>query len=542
MTASAETPPTTDAGTSRPSPTGPDSPAPSPTTLSLGGRNLTSAETTGLEKDALGTWGVFAQGLAAAAPSVAIAVVPFALYTAAGKGAAWAAIVGLVIALLIAGTIGFQARRTVSSGSLGTYTGNGLGPGFAFVAGTSLLLGYIGFATTGTLGGVLYVDAFLFEIGLGSEATWFKLLLVVIVVGVGIYLPLRGATLAARYELAFEVLALVSIAVIIIASYVAYGFRFDAEQLSLSNLGDSSTFVAAVTAVGAYAGFESVASLGAEARDAHRTIARALLRVVLIIGVLYLLATYPQVLHFDGFDGDKAVLPQLADDTGVAWINPVVSAAVAIAFIVFVTAVTTSAARSLFTLAHEGALPKVLAQAHPRYRTPWVGILLVGAVALVFAVVATFSSAGRLVFDVYGAYVANWGFLISYLLVVIATPIWLYRIKALTPVRAIVSGLAALGLGYVILNNVYPQPEWPFNVLPLVYAAILAVAVGWYLYLRRARPDVARRIGSIQTLSVEEHARLADLGIVEVLRADSDSTTDDHRRPDTDHFDAAARH
>lgn len=278
-----------------------------------------------------------------------------------------------------------------------------------------------------------------------------------------------------------------------------------------------------MTAVGSYAGFESVASLGAEARDAHRTIARALLRVVLIIGVLYLLATYPQVLHFDGIDGDKAVLPQLADETGVSWINSIVSAAVAIAFIVFVTAVTTSAARTLFTLAHEGALPAALTRVHPRYRTPWVGILVVGAAALVFAVVATFSSAGRLVFDVYGAYVANWGFLISYLLVVIATPIWLYRIKALTPLRATVSALAVLGLGYVIVNNVYPQPEWPFNILPFVSAGFLAVAVGWYLYLRRARPEVARRIGSIQTLSVEEQERLADLGIVEVLDDDAES-------------------
>src|SRR3954469_20556243 len=86
-------------------------------------------EATGLERDALGPWGVFAQGLAAAAPSVAVAVVPFSLFVAAGNGAAWAAVIGLAITVLIAVTISFQAKRTVSSGSLGTYTGNGLGPG-----------------------------------------------------------------------------------------------------------------------------------------------------------------------------------------------------------------------------------------------------------------------------------------------------------------------------------------------------------------------------------------------------------------------------
>ena len=154
--------------------------------VALGGRSLTSAEGTGLERDAIGFWGVFAQGLAAAAPSVAIAVVPFSLFVAAGKGAAWAVLIGLTITVLIAATISFQAKRTVSSGSLGTYTGNGLGPGFAFAAGFSLLVGYIGFATTGTSGGVLYLDSFLESIGLGSQATWFKLLLVVVIVAVAV--------------------------------------------------------------------------------------------------------------------------------------------------------------------------------------------------------------------------------------------------------------------------------------------------------------------------------------------------------------------
>ena len=486
----------------------------------VGGRALTAAESTGLERDALGPWGVFAQGLAAAAPSVAVAVVPFALFVAAGKGAAWAAIIGLLIVVLVALTISFQARRTVSSGSLGTYTGNGLGPGFAFAAGFSLLFGYIGFATTGTLGGVLYLDAFLESIGLGSQAIWFKLLLVAVVVGVAVYLPYRGVSVAARYELAFELLAIASILVIIVASYIGYGFRIDWEQWNPRHLGSSATFIAAVTAVGSYAGFESVASLGAEAKNAHRNIARSLLRVVILLGVLYIFATYPQILHFDEIDGDKAVLPQLADSVGVAWVNQVVSAAVAIAFIVFVTAVTTAAARSLFTFAHEGALPRVFTKVHENYRTPWAGVVFVGIVAFVFSVAATFSSAGRLVFDVYGGYVANWGFLTSYLLVVIATPIWLRKINALRAWHLVVSVAAAVGLGYVIVSNFYPVPEFPFNILPFVFGVILLAGLAWYWYLKRTRPEIAQRIGTIQTLSEEEQQRLADEGIVDVLNGE----------------------
>ncbi|MCV7433241.1 APC family permease [Mycolicibacterium bacteremicum] len=503
--------------------------------VELGGRPLQQAEGHGLERDALGFWGVFAQGLAAAAPSVAVASVPFMLFLAAGKGAAWAVIIGLVIVVLIATTISFQAKRTVSSGSLGTYTGNGLGPGFAYAAGFSLLVGYIGFAVTGTLGGVLYLDSFLESFGIGSQAVWFKLILVVLIVGVGVYLPYRGASLAARYELIFEIVAVATILVIIVASYATYGWRIDWEQWDLGHLSTSATFIAAVSAVGSYAGFESVASLGAEAKDAHRTIARSLLRVVLLLGVLYIIATYPQVLFFDGINGDEAVLPQLAESSGVPWINHVMSGAVAVAFIVFVTAVTTAAARSLFTFAHEGALPKVFAKVHPRHRTPWAGIVFIGALAFLFAVVATISSAGRLVFEVYGGYVATWGFLVSYLLVVIATPIWLYKIKALTPLRLIVSAAAALALGYVIFSNFYPVPEFPFNILPFIFGGILLVGLLWYFYLKATNPAVARRVGSIQTLSEAEQQRLVDAGIIDVL-AHQDSGD-----PDTD-GDPQARH
>jgi amino acid transporter len=374
---------------------------------------------------------------------------------------------------------------------------------------------------------VVYLDSFLESIGLGSQATWFRLLLVVVIVAAATYLPFRGVSVAAKYELAFELIAIASILVIIVAAYIGYGFRVDWEQWNPAHLGNSATFIAAVSAVGAYAGFESVASLGAEAKDAHRNIARSLLRVVLLLGVLYIVATYPQILFFGNIDGDKAILPQLADSTGVAWVNYVVSAAVAVAFIVFVTAVTTAAARSLFTFAHEGALPHVLTKVHDKYKTPWVGIAFIGALALVFSVVATFSSAGRVVFEVYGGYVANYGFLASYLLVVIATPIWLYKIKALTPLRLTVSAAATLALGYVIFSNFYPVPEFPFSILPLIFVGILLAGLAWYWYLKRTKPEVAERVGTIQTLSEAEQQRLAEVGILEKLGHQRGSRTED---------------
>jgi len=172
---------------------------------------------------------------------------------------------------------------------------------------------------------------------------------------------------------------------------------------------------------------------------------------------------------------------------------------------------------------------------HPRYKTPWVGIAFIGVVSFVFSVVATVSSAGRVVFDVYGGYVSNWGFLISYLLVVVATPIWLYKIRALTPLRLIVSAAATLAIGYVIFSNFYPAPKFPFNILPLIYGGILLAGLAWYWHLKRAKPEVARRIGSIQTLSEAEQQRLIDVGILEVLDPrGTQASVDEHVDEDTE--------
>jgi hypothetical protein len=89
-----------------------------------------------------------------------------------------------------------------------------------------------------------------------------------------------------------------------------------------------------------------------------------------------------------------------------------------------------------------------------------------------------------------------------------------------------VSAAAAVGLGYVIVSNFYPVPEYPFNILPFIYGGILLAGLLWYGYLRWTKPDVAERIGTIQTLSGDEQRRLADAGILEVLGGGDDRADD----------------
>ncbi len=471
-----------------------------------------------LPRGAVSGLGVFSQGLAAAAPSVAIASVPASLFLIAGKGAVWAAIAGGVLVYLIGYVISLQARRTVSSGSLGTYAGNGLGPWGAFATGWALILGYIGFAAAGVLGAVLYFNSFVTKLGAPADNEAIKVGILVVVAAAATYLPLRGVSLSVKVGLGFEILSLTAIFIIIIASYVTYGAHFDSGQWSLSHLTNSTTFIAAVTGVGAYAGFESSASLGHEARDAHRNVPRAILRLVIALSVVYLISTYPEVLGFRGPHGvlgpDSTPLPVVAANAGVSWTSWIIDITLGVAMTVFAAAVINSGARSLFTLSRERALPKFFGTVHKGFRTPYMSILLIGAVGLLLGLYGTVSPVGRLQWDVYVGIVSSYSYLLAYILVSVSTPLWLRRIRALTPARLIVSALAAVGIGYVIYKNLIPVPQAPYNVLPYVFAGLIIVGLTWYLYLRLYRPEVARRVGTIQTLSEAEQQRLADLGLL----------------------------
>jgi amino acid transporter len=490
-----------------------------------------------LPKNAVSGLGVFSQGLAAAAPSVALASVPGSLFLVAGKGAFWAAVVGGVIVFLVAQVIALQARRTVSSGSLGTYAGNGLGSGAAFVTGWALFIGYVGFAGGGVLGAVLYFNSFLQEIGLHTDHVVFKVALLVIATVAAVVIPLRGIAISVRFGLVFEVVSLITIAIVLVASFIQYGGHIDTGQFSFSHLTASTTLIAAVSAVGSYAGFESAASLGHEARDAHRNVPRAILRIVIGLGLIYLIATYAEVLGFQGatkLGSDSTPLPVVAGNASVHWAIYIIDISIGTAMIVFAAAVINSGARSLFTLSRERALPASLGRVHRGFETPHVAIAVVGGVAFVIGLIGTVSSVGRFQWDVYVGIVSSYAYLFAYLLVAIATPLWLRKIQALTPLSVVLSGLAIVGIGYVIYKNLIPVPDGAYRYLPYVFLGLIALGAARYWQLKATQPEIAERIGSIQTLSEAEQDRLASLGLLDAVRGShlADDLVDEHEHAD----------
>ena len=79
-------------------------------------------------------------------------------------------------------------------------------------------------------------------------------------------------------------------------------------QFTLEGLSFDGVTFGIVLGVLGFVGFESAASLGAEARNPHRTIPRAVLGSAVLVGVLYVFAAYPMVARLrqpGGADGER---------------------------------------------------------------------------------------------------------------------------------------------------------------------------------------------------------------------------------------------
>ena len=113
----------------------------------------------------------------------------------------------------------------------------------------------------------------------------------------------RGLRLSARLGPDARGAVAAAIGIVLVASFIRYGLHFDTDQFTAKGASTTNIVLGGVLAVGAFAGFESAASLGFEARNPHRTIARVLLRIVFGLAILYLFSSYAEILGFGKLTG-----------------------------------------------------------------------------------------------------------------------------------------------------------------------------------------------------------------------------------------------
>jgi APA family basic amino acid/polyamine antiporter len=151
-------------------------------------------------------------------------------------------------------------------------------------------------------------------------------------------------------------------------------------------MGFSGVMAAAALIFFAYLGFEEIVKLSEETYKPNTNIPRAIVLAVVISTALYILVSFSSVsiLGWEVLANSQAPFSQIANaalGSGGGFLLTIIA--------LFATSNTVlllllSGSRIVYGMAEFRSLPLLLGKVHPRTRTPWVSIVVVGAASVAF--------------------------------------------------------------------------------------------------------------------------------------------------------------
>jgi basic amino acid/polyamine antiporter, APA family len=140
----------------------------------------------------------------------------------------------------------------------------------------------------------------------------------------------------------------------------------------------------------AYGGFEGALFVGGETTNPKRDTPIALLRALVVVGVIYTAVQFVTV----------STLPSLAtssrplSDAAGRFLGPLGASAIGLGALVsgygYLSANLLHAPRVTFAMAEQGDFPSFFGAVHPRYHTPFLSILLYAAALFIFSILGNF--------------------------------------------------------------------------------------------------------------------------------------------------------
>lgn len=288
---------------------------------------------------------------------------------------------------------------------------------------------------------------------------------------------------------------------------VAHGIGFSMPWLTDAGLGMALLF-----AIGNFFGFEATVIFRDEVKSPERTIPRATYLAVAGIGVFYVIAAWGYVAFLGA---DRAQQAAQADAVGLFYnsaaqlIGKVFADVVSVLLLTSVLASMLSiqniAARYSFSLASDGALPRLLGRVHKRHRSPYVSATAVGVLwGLAVIVLAVLGISPDVIYPIASGS-GTFNVLVLMFVVSLAVLVYFLRRRRTKPEplwnTVIAPAISIVFLGvvtYLAIDN-YPELIAGSMLMTVIFMAFtVAVFVGgvlYALYLRKKRPEVYAKLG-----------------------------------------------
>ena len=331
----------------------------------------------------MGTWGL-AAGIVNVTIGGGIFRLPAAAAGALGAAAPIAYVVCAGAMALIVMCFAEAGSRVSLTGGLYAYVEVAFGPFVGFITGATLWAG-ITVATAAVSS--FFADALVAAIpALGAGAGRVTAIIVILAALGGLnVLGVRGAS---RFNVVMTVAKLLPLVLLIVVG--ATGIR--RANLAWSGapaIGDVAR--ASIVLIFAFLGIETALAPSGEVRDTARTVPRAVFIAMLIVTLVYLAIQFvAQGLLGAALPGQKN---PLADAAAVV-LGPTGRMIILIGTIIsmfgYVSGMTLAGPRMLYALARDGFVPAPIAWIHPRFKTPYVAIVIQTMLVVVLTVSGSF--------------------------------------------------------------------------------------------------------------------------------------------------------
>lgn len=304
--------------------------------------------------------------------------------------------IGAFLMMLIAVSYGFLIKKYPVSGGEFAYTFLSLGRTHAFISGWFLTLGYICIVALNASAFALmfkfvfpdFVQNFqMYELA-GWDVYFTEVFIATVALAVFAYLNMRGTGLTGSIQFIFCVIMLLG--VIVLTGLVGASPMAGLENVQPLFNPEISSFAAIISIVAiapwAYVGFDNVPQAAEEFKFSSKKAFGLIIFALIAAAILYslmILATamtepWLGLVQEQHIWGTGAAIQNVLGTTGLIILVTALSMGIFTGLNGFII----SSSRLMFAMSRAKVLPQVFSKLHPKYKTPYAGIIFTAIVAM----------------------------------------------------------------------------------------------------------------------------------------------------------------
>jgi APA family basic amino acid/polyamine antiporter len=185
------------------------------------------------------------------------------------------------------------------------------------------------------------------------------------------------------------------------------------------NFGLNGIALGAASVFFAYIGFDAVSTAAQEARNPQKDMPIGILGSLVVCTILYILVStiLTGLVNYKLLDVAAPVALGI-DATGVSWGSLLVKIGAVFGLGTVMLVMLLGQSRVFFSMSKDGLLPKWASAIHPRFRTPWISSITVGAVVAIMPGFLPIDQLSKLV---------NIGTLLAF--TIVCAGVWVLRVR-----------------------------------------------------------------------------------------------------------------